>query len=111
MLWITLWEHDIIPHMGQRGARSKREKRDGREKIREEWKHQKAAGLGSNTLSLSVSPFFFTQLFICTSLSSSPLSLSGYLFPDLEEQTVMQTDLLWGVKLHIQLPLSIGQPK
>lgn len=43
------------------------------------------------------------------SLSSSSLSLSGYLFPDLQEQTVMHTDVLWGVKLHIQLLLCISK--
>ncbi len=51
--------------------------------------------------SLSCMSLFFV-LFLC-------LSLSGYLFPDLKEQTVMQTDVLWGVKLHIQLLLSVTQ--
>lgn len=38
-----------------------------------------------------------------------PLTLSGYLFPDLQEQTVMQTDGLWGVKLSSCFPPSGGQ--
>lgn len=66
------------------------------QKIKEDCKHQSAAGFGSNTGCLFVCPFRLGSVASLRFPCPHPLSLSGYLFPALQEQTVMQTDVLWG---------------